>query len=733
MGRLFSTGRQSALKQVLFDRSGTVHVDDVPAPRVSAGRVLIRVAHSVISTGTETAEYNAGSVASQVAGNPQLTRKVWSRVKDVGLRQAAYQVQERLNERTPRGYSGSGYVIAVGEGVDDLSPGDRVSYGGEPHAEVVCAKRQLVARVPDGAPLDQAAITTLASIALHGLRLAEVSVGETVVVIGLGLVGQLTVALARTMGLRIAGADLIPSRVDLAAPLGMQLALNAGDPLDAARMLDDWTDGVGADAVLVCAASESSIPTRLALDLARDRGKVIVVGSSGLELERAPLFNKELLFRVSRSYGPGRYDPKYEDQGHDYPIAFVRWTENRNFSAFLSLLDSGAIDVSSLIQTRFPFAAAIDAYAAVKAGRDAPLTAILDYGVSHADLEPEPGRHIPLRASETAAKQSIRVGLIGCGGFTRSQIIPALNQQSGVSIYAIGAATGVSAANVGRLVKAAYCTTDWEDLIEDPEVDAIVIATRHGLHYPMALAAAKAGKPFHVEKPLAIESHHAQEIAEAALIARIPASIGFNRRSAPFVSILKQWLVNRVGPADVLIRVNANPLPADHWTLDPQEGGGRLVGEGCHFLDLAAYLVGDPGSVVAAATTRGDGTLDIEGNLSVIMQFADGSRATVCYGSCGNSGLPKERIEVAWDGKSVVIDDFIRMECHGIGKSQKLRAQDKGIVLHFTNFISALRGTADLVAPITAGVDVAMRIKETRRCVESISGAARHGDAPTEG
>jgi predicted dehydrogenase len=512
----------------------------------------------------------------------------------------------------------------------------------------------------------------------------------------------------------MAGADLIPHRVALARQFGLQREVDPRDAVEAVRSLRAWSDGFGADAVIVCAGSASSAPTRLALELARDRGRVIVVGSSGLSLERAPLYRKELVFRVSRSYGPGRYDPSYEEEGRDYPVGFVRWTENRNFGAFLSLLESGAIDVTPLLSSHFPVERAADAYASLKAGDDAPLTAVLDYDVTDPRLDREPVHRVVLRESASPRKAELRIGLIGCGAFARSQILPALRSLPGLRIHAVAAATGVSAANVGRLVKAAYSTTDFEEILGDSEIDALVIATRHGLHHPIALAAARSGKPFHVEKPLAIHCEEAREIVAAVAESGVPSCVGFNRRSAPFVQSLKTWLAKRSGPVDILIRVNASPLPADHWTLDPREGGGRLVGEGCHFLDLAAFLAGSSGRVVAAASTGLRASPDAEGDLTIVMNLSDGSRATICYGSMGHRALPKERVEVSWDGHSVVIDDFKRLECHGVGRSRRVRVQDKGIPSHFANFVAALRGQADLVAPVTAGLDVAERIEEAR-------------------
>lgn len=700
------------MKQVLFDRSGAVHVEEVPAPLVAPGTVLIRVAHSVISTGTEMAIYGRGGVVTEVSSNPSVVGKVMDRVRTAGVRGALEQVRERLNERTGRGYSGSGVVLEVGEGVGDLRPGDRVAYGGEFHAEIVCAPRNLVAKVPDGARLDHAAITTIGSIALHGLRLAGVGLGDVVVVVGLGIVGQLTVALARAMGCRVAGGDLRDDRIALARTLGLELAVDPTDPDGAERSVRAWTGGVGADAALVCAASSSSEPTRLGMRLARDRGAVILVGAAGLELEREPLFRKELEFRISRSYGPGRYDPAYEDAGIDYPVGYVRWTENRNFIAFLQALASGAIDVSPLLVRRFPIAAAAEAYAELGRGGDAPLTALLDYAPETAPEAP-PIRTV-LRRPATAAAGTLRIGLVGCGSFARSMIVPALRAQSGVKIAAVAAATGVSASNVARLVDADYATTEYEKILADPTIDAVVISTRHDLHHPMALAAARAGKPFHVEKPLAITTAQSREIVDAVAAAGVPAVVGFNRRSAPFVQALRGWMEGRTGPAQILIRVNAGALPPGHWAVDPREGGGRLVGEGCHFIDLAAFVAGAPGRVVGATVVPAARGEDPEGSTTLLIAYPDGSRATVVYGSAGHRALPKERIEVSWAGRSVVIDDFVRLEAHGVGSARKLRAADKGVGAHFANFVAVLRGPAAATAPVQAGLDVAERIDEAR-------------------
>ncbi len=703
------------MKQILFDRAGVVHVDDVPAPAVGPGQVLVRVAHSVISTGTETAGYASGGLASEVASNPKLVSRVVDQVRSTGLRGAADQVRDRLNERRPRGYSGSGVIVAAGPGMEHLTPGTCVAYGGEPHAEYVAARLQLIARVPAGVAMEQAAVTTIGSIALHGLRLANTGLGETVVVLGLGLVGQLAVAIARAMGLHVAGGDPVASRVELARRAGLDAAIDVTDVAGARSAIQQFTGGIGADAVLVCAGGGSSQPTALAAELCRDRGRVVVVGAAGLELDRSIFYRKELSLRVSRSYGPGRYDPHYEEHGQDYPVGYVRWTENRNFSAFLSLLERGAIDLAPLLTTRFTIADAPAAYAALKRGPDAPLTAVLDYPLAPqgAPLDAAPSRQIQLR-SPVRREHELRVGLVGCGSFARGQIIPVLRRAKGVRITAVCASSGASAANVARLVEAETCTTDYMDLLSDEHIDAVVIATRHDLHHPVAVAAAKAGKPFHVEKPLALSTADAAEIVAAVQKAGIPAVVGFNRRSAPFIVDLHGWLSRRAGPAQILIRINASAVPADHWTLDPVQGGGRLVGEGCHFLDLAAWLGGSGARVIAAAALPGRDVADQEGNLTIVMRFADGSLATVQYGSRGHSGLPKERIEVAWDGCSVVIDDFRRMDTYGIGGSRSLRTQDKGVHDHLANFLDAVRGCGDVRAPVTAGLDAAERIDEIR-------------------
>lgn len=701
------------MKQVVFDRSGAVHLEEVPAPLVAANSVLIRVAHSVISTGTEMATYARGGVLTEVSSDPSVIGKVVERVRTVGVRGAVEQVRERVNERKGRGYSGSGVVLEVGEGVTDLRPGDRVAYGGEFHAEIVCARRSLVAKVPDEVRLDHAAITTIGSIALHGLRLADVGLGDTVVVVGLGIVGQLTVAIARAMGCRVAGCDLRSDRVALARQLGLELALDASEAAAAERSLRDWTNGFGADAALICAASESSAPTRLGMQLVRDRGAVILVGAAGLELEREPLFRKEVAFRVSRSYGPGRYDPAYEDEGADYPIGYVRWTENRNFSAFLHTLASGAVDVSPLLAHRHPVEDVAGVYAALSGRGDAPLTALLDYASTTAVATAAPERTVRYKPADSSSGV-LRVGLIGCGSFARSMILPALRAESGVRIAAVAAATGLSASNVSRLVGADYSTTEYERILADPSIDAVVISTRHDLHHPMALAAARAGKPFHVEKPLALTTAQCREIVEAVGAAGVPAVVGFNRRSAPFVQAVCGWLADRTAPVQILIRVNAGSLPPGHWAIDARQGGGRLVGECCHFIDLAAFLAGAPGRVVGATLVPAASGEDPEGNATLVLAYPDGSRAVIVYGGSGHRGLPKERIEISWSGRSVVIDDFVRLEAFGVGAPRKLRAADKGIGVHFANFIGVLRGKERPTAPVEAGLDVAERIDEAR-------------------
>jgi len=699
-------------------RSGELSVADVPPPALRPGGVLVAVAASLVSAGTERTMVGLAqaSMLEKARQRPDLVRQVLDKARQEGPLTTYQKVMTRLDSLSPLGYSCAGTVIAVGEGVTDLKPGDPVACAGAGyanHAEVVFVPRNLVAPIVGSVPFEAAAFTTVGAIALQGIRQAQPALGETVAVIGLGLIGLITVQLLRAAGCRVVGMDLSPARCELAVRMGAVGAVTGDEELRA--LVERHTGGLGVDAALITASTKSSAPLRLAAELCRDRGRVVAVGLVGLEVPRKPFYDKELDLRLSRSYGPGRYDPAYEEQGHDYPVGYVRWTENRNMQAFLDLLADGSVDVGPLITHRFPIAEAEQAYALITGERaGAALGVVLSYPEANVAarlapvvwIQPPVPQAVPAGSRGPAA--TVRLGLVGSGVFAQGTLLPALASVPGAPLRAVASASGLSARHVAAKYGAAYCTTDSGRLIADPELDAVLIATRHGSHAALAIRAIVAGKPVFVEKPLAVNAEQLQAVVtayEAALrrAAEPPNGsappapplllVGYNRRFAPLAVAMRDFLAG-AGPLTLQYRVNAGCVPASSWLHDPVEGGGRIVGEVCHFVDLLQFLTGaDPVTVqaMAAPSRAGAGKED---NLSIQIGFGDGSVASILYASGGDKAFPKERLEAFGGGRAAALDDFRTLELVRDGRrrvERSLLRQDKGHAAELRAFVDVVR------------------------------------------
>jgi predicted dehydrogenase/threonine dehydrogenase-like Zn-dependent dehydrogenase len=677
------------MKQVVL-RNGQVVVEEVPAPAMLPGGVLVQVAFSCVSPGTETATLTAGEIKGGVGlirralREPEKVRQVIASVKTRGFRTTKALVQGRLGFGSPVGYSCAGVVLDVDDGVAAFRPGDRVACAGSgyaDHAEVVVAPQNLTVAVPTAVDLAAGATATLGAIALQGVRRAQPTLGETIGVIGLGLVGQLTVQLLRAAGCRVIGMDLQRARVELARSLGLDEGLVPTDGGLEARILA-LTQGFGLDAVILTAATRSDDPVNLAMRLARRKGRVVVVGDVGLGLQRGEMYHKELDLLMSTSYGPGRYDPLYEEGGLDYPVGYVRWTENRNMVAYLDLVAAGKIQLAPLIASVFPLSDAGLAYAALK-GEGGPLTVLLQNPVSpdRSSLT----RRIQVTPGARGRAGRLRVAIIGAGGFAQGTHLPNLKQLADrYQIHAIVNRKGTSAVAVARQYEAAVAATDHRQVLDDPDVDAVFICTRHHLHATQAAEALRAGKHVFVEKPMAIEREELADlvttIRELQAAGTCPAfMVGFNRRFSPYAVRAKEAIGGRVHPLLVRYRMNAGPLPQGHWVNGP-EGGGRIVGEACHILDLFAYLTGAPASEVTATAIRSSAA-DCSGdeNFVATLRYGDGSVCTLLYTALGARDFPKEAMEIYADGKVVTLDDYRALEVHG-GKGGGLRTTlpDKG-------------------------------------------------------
>lgn len=679
------------MKQLLQKlNTGKTEVIQVPVPTPSSGMVLVRNAASLVSAGTERAlvEFAGKSVLGKARARPDLLRQVLDKARREGLLNAANAAFGRLGEAMPLGYSSAGTIVEFGSGISGFRVGQRVACAGggyAVHAEYVVVPQNLLAVLPDDLDFESAGFATLGAIALHGFRLADVQLGARVVVIGLGLLGQLAASIAQSAGCQVLGIDLDDRRVALARKRGLQ-AIGRESAEEAA-----WAQsrGQGFDAVLVCADTESNDPIELAGEISRDRANVVAIGAVGLQIPRRTYYAKELNLIVSRSYGPGRYDPGYEEAGLDYPIGYVRWTEGRNLQAFVDLLGRKAIDVSELISHRFPVEKAIQAYDLIQS-KQAFMGVLITYPKTKENLAAAKRLQFP-KATQAIGKGRVRLGVLGAGNFARHTMLPALKGMRGLELVGIASASGRQAADLGKRFGFRYASSEDQQILKDKNLNAVAVLTRHHLHGALVLAALKTGKHVFCEKPLALNEKELVAIERQVSKGGPLLMVGFNRRFAPLTKQLVDFIGKRDQPLAAHYRVNAGPLPANHWLLDPAQGGGRLLGEGCHFIDYLTFLVGvSPVSVFTQALTA-DSDLGQE-NLQVTLRFADGSLGTLTYLSNGDRSLPKERLEVFCGGKVAVLDDYRSLDLTHNGRTRGLRSsQDKGHRAAWRAFINALR------------------------------------------
>ncbi|HEX8161962.1 MAG TPA: bi-domain-containing oxidoreductase [Pyrinomonadaceae bacterium] len=680
------------MKQLLQNlKNGEGRVADVPAPVALEGRVVVRTAASLVSAGTERAVVELGrkSLVGKARERPDLVRKVVDKVKAEGLVNTLGAVREKLDESHALGYSAAGVVAEVGAGVTEFRAGDRVACAGAgyaTHAEVLSVPKNLCVRLPDGVDFEAGAFGTVGAIALQGVRLAEPTLGESVVVVGLGLIGQLTCQLLAANGCRVFGIDVDPARVDLARALGADDGATSSG--DAPRAVEAWTRGRGADAVLVTAATQSSEPVALAGEISRLKGRVVAVGAVGMDVPRNLYFARELTLRVSMSYGPGRYDPEYEERGHDYPLPYVRWTEGRNIEAFLDAVAAGRVRTAPLVTHRFAIEEGERAYRLIAGDtREPHLAVLLTY-----DAAREPATVIERRprgvageegrAGDAAARRAseVRVGMIGAGAYARAMLLPHF-KAAGARFQSIATASGVTARDVGEKYDFAALASGADAVVEDPDVNLVVVATRHDSHAALARRALEAGKHVFVEKPLALTDEELDALLEAASRSSAKLMVGFNRRFSPAARAAKDFFADRRGPLSILYRVNAGRVPAAHWTQSPAEGGGRVRGEVCHFVDLCQFFAGAPPVGVFAESVRSDNAETVDDDsVFVTLRFGDGSNACVAYLAEGDRALAKERVEIFGAGRSFVVEDFRASLAYRGGREErtKLRAADKG-------------------------------------------------------
>lgn len=688
--------------------SGDTYLEDVPAPAPTRNSVVVEARSSVVSAGTEgmLVAFGRAGWIEKARQHPDRVRQVLQKMQTDGIGSTWEAVRSKLEEPTALGYCSAGVVREVGAGVEDFGPGDRVVTNGR-HAEVVRAPHTLAARIPDQVGFEAAAFAPVGAIAIQGIRNAEPQIGETVVVYGLGLVGLLAVQLLRASGCRVVGVDLVDRRLELARNFGAD-AVKGGDP-SVVSAVRERTGGAGADAVLLTLATQSSEPMKYAARMSRKKGRLVLVGVAGLDLDREDYYEKELSLTVSCSYGPGRYDPDYERKGRDYPLPYVRWTAQRNFLAFLDLVASGEVDPTAVVTHRFPFSESPEAYDLLRSDEPS-LGIVFDYQPrtsEGAPAAPDGGvagvsrrRTIELSEPATVAGRRCSVGVVGAGNFARRRILPALRDE-GVRLRTIASSGGRSASTVGSSFGFEKATTDPQEIFDDRTIDTVFVLTPHDTHAEYAVRALRSGKHVFVEKPLALRHEELDEVEQAARSSDGLLTVGFNRRFAPHTRRLAEKLKGRGGPLVTVITVNAGRIDPDHWLHDPAVGGGRIVGEGCHFIDLARSLAGSPLEEIDASAARDRSGRRIEDVVHLTLSFEDGSTAALHYLANGAATFPKERIECFFDDKIIQIDNWRRVRSWGTSGSWRdwlPTGQDKGHEAEVRSWIEAVEETG--VAPI---------------------------------
>ncbi|MCD6288311.1 MAG: bi-domain-containing oxidoreductase [Candidatus Hydrogenedentes bacterium] len=709
------------MKQVLFDK-GAVLVEDVPAPVVADGMVLVETACSLISVGTELAGMRGSgeSIVSKALRQPEKVKKALRIMSEQGVSTMMKAVKSQVGQVIPVGYSCAGTVIDVGDGVMDIKKGDRVACAGAGyanHAEIVNVPRNLVVKLPDNVSFADGCSATVGAIALQGVRRADNRLGETVAVIGLGLLGQITVQLLKSAGCRVCAIDIDGSRVEMAERFGADFAINSAN-VDPVEQLDMATHGHGADSTIITAASSSNFIAQQAMEMTRKKGKVVVVGAVGLGVNRSPFYEKEIDFLISCSYGPGRYDAEYEVEGHDYPFAYVRWTENRNMQAYLGLLSAGDINFKDMVCGTYEISDAPAAYASFNSDdKPKPLAVLLEYKRKDPDKFVSKIEIVP--SMKVAGR--IGVGVIGAGSFAQAFHLPHIKKLADrYNLVGVSDVVGSVARNAADKFGAGYATTDYKEMLTDDAIDLIVITTRHNLHSRLAIEAARAGKAVLCEKPMAMNRHELDELVEVIKETQTPYMVGFNRRFSPAAAAVKKALDGISAgrhPLVINYRVNGEHLPPDLWVFGP-EGGGRVIGEACHMFDFFNFFTE---STVETLDVRGifshDEQSPLRDNFSAIVNYANGDVCTLTYTSIGGPRLGKEFVEIHCGGTSFVIDNFKTLAAYGVrGVSLKSRASEKGHLEELIALSESLKRGENAPIPLdhlVAATEISFAVAET--------------------
>ena len=690
------------MKQVLI-KKGIISVEDVPAPLIEDNSVLVEVGYSLISPGTEIGGLKSSgeSLIKKAMKNPDKVKKIMEHLKAKGIKKTVSKIDQKISGASPTGYSCSGIVIQTGKKVKGFECGDRVACAGggkASHAEIVLVPENLTTKIPKGCSLKEAASVTLGAIAMQGVRRADIRLGENVAIIGLGLLGQLTIQLLKSAGVKTIGFDLQNDRIKMAEELGIDKGMNPSQ-VDMVNEVLLFTEGYGVDATIITASSKSDEIVQQAMETTRKKGKIIVVGDVGLSLKRNPFYEKELDFLISCSYGPGRYDQSYEEKNIDYPYAYVRWTEKRNMEEYLRLIAEKKIDFAKLVDRTFSFIDAPKAYDELRRDENRPLAVLLHYNVD-TSIEEKEKTKIPL-ISKPIKKDKLKVAVVGAGSFAKNVHLPNLKKLSSeYAIQAIVSQNGSDAKNTARYFGTNYCTTDYKDVLNDREIDVILIATRHNLHAQMAMEAARVGKAVFLEKPMALNQKELDELAKVLKKTGIPFMVGFNRRFSPIMQRVKRIIQHRENPLIISYRVNAGFLPKDHWVYS-EEGGGRIIGEACHMFDLFSYLTeADVKCINVDSISPKTAYVSSSDNFTTTLKYSDGSLCTLTYTSLGAKDFEKEYIEIYFDGKTLIVHDFKTLEIYGEKSKGWKGKQDKGHLQELKEFAKYASGKVNEPIPL---------------------------------
>ena len=707
------------MKQLLQNiKNGTTTIEEVPVPTPREGMALVKVAASLVSAGTErmVVEFAEKSLVGKARSRPDLVKQVLDKAKREGVVPTMQAAFNRLDQPMALGYSSAGTIVALGANMQGFKVGQRVACAGggyASHAEYNVIPRNLLTPLPENVDFESAAFTTLGAIALHGFRLAEPQIGENVAIIGLGLLGLLTIQLASAAGCHVLGIDLDPERIKLASSLGLE----AVSRQNAESASVAFTANRGFDSIIICADTPSNDPIELARVIARDRAKVVATGAVGLNFPRKIYYEKEISFINSRSYGPGRYDANYEENGHDYPIGFIRWTEGRNFQAVVDLMESGKLKVQPLISHRFPIEQAAQAYEVITGKKKTPFLGVL-LTYSNSVEKFEGGKVVRFNVPTFKPSNVVTLGVLGAGLYANATLLPVIKNNKDFELVGIASSGGLHAQHSAKKFGFAYATSSEDEIINDPNINTVAILTRHDSHADLVLKALKAGKHVFVEKPLAITPEQLTNIAKQLRITNHGLlTVGFNRRFSPLAQSLASFLSHRTEPLHAHYRINAGYLPLNHWTQDPNLGGGRIIGEGCHFIDLITFLVGAAPVSVSAHALPNQGKYR-EDNVSMTFTFPDGSLGIVDYLANGDKSFPKERLEVFCGGSIAILDDFVSLTTVRDGKKkEERRAQDKGWGAEMASFAGAIQSGGEAPIPYEQLIGVT---QATFAAVESI-------------